>query len=771
MANNIVLNMVLVCLNRIYKWKKFLIAAIFTSLALFMSLAIWNYAPANNSLFHYGGDSVTISYSGYLGSTSAAFLLYFFGGASFIILTLLLLFSYMIVRRRSSRCEWDRILTLIVMLFVISALLSGYSYDPFCAECPGGYCGVALWAAVTAFFDVTSATFVFVALLIMTIIVVSRFPFIQTYAYGMRISLFLYSKRYLVFPIVRFGKNVAWYMILPIVKMVRWAAGLFTGTSVLESHESITMFDHDRENIESVNNVLKDECWNAYRANVEGANKQPMEAAVYCNDSDESSISPRKKRTTSCSDKENECLELRYELPDPGIFVDEHDEQQDVLAKNELEARARILEEKLERFGISGKVVAIKRGPVVTLFEYQPQIDTKLSKIIALEDDLAMALQALSIRILAPIPGRAVVGFEVSNNVRQNVLLGSVVQSKKFQSYKNGLPLILGCDTVGNDVIIDLAKMPHLLIAGSTGSGKSVALNSMLVSMLCRCTPEELKLILIDPKRLEFASYEDIAHLLFPIVTDPKQAISALRWVVKEMEQRYETMKELGARNMLDYNAVAVRNGLDPLPFIAIVIDELSDLMITAGRDIEDLIIRITQMARAAGIHMLVATQRPSVDVITGVIKVNFPSRISFRVTSKVDSRTILDCSGAEKLLGRGDMLFLDAGSSRLHRVHGAYVSDVEIEQLVASIKMQREPHYFELAEESSGPVDLLSGDDQLYKDVVTFLDGVDEVSISLLQRRFRIGYNRSARIIETLESEGVIAPSDGGKMRKVIHG
>jgi len=376
----------------------------------------------------------------------------------------------------------------------------------------------------------------------------------------------------------------------------------------------------------------------------------------------------------------------------------------------------------------------------------------------------------LSIRIIAPLPGRPVVGFAVANKRRKNVSLAQVLQSTSYQEFTGNLPLILGEDTVGNTVMVDLARMPHLLIAGSTGSGKSVALNAMLMSLLCKLSPDELKLILIDPKRLEFATYTDVAHLLFPIVTDPKRAIPALRWVVQQMEERYEKMAMTGARNIVEYNDHSKTPDDERLPFIVIVIDELSDLMITAGRDVENSITRIAQMARAAGIHMIVATQRPSVDVITGLIKVNFPSRISFRVTSRVDSRTILDCVGAEKLLGSGDMLFLDVTSSQLNRVHGAYVSDYEIRQVVDHISAERVVSYLDLTQEFiTEQSNDTETDDHLYQDIIKFLQEIDEISISLLQRKFRIGYNRSARIIDRLESHGIIMPPDGNKMRKVI--
>jgi DNA segregation ATPase FtsK/SpoIIIE, S-DNA-T family len=429
----------------------------------------------------------------------------------------------------------------------------------------------------------------------------------------------------------------------------------------------------------------------------------------------------------------------------------------------ENEQRARMLEHKLERFGIQGKVTAITQGPVVTLFEYQPAIDAKISTILAREDDLALALQAVSLRIIAPIPGRSVIGFEVAHNNRKAVLFRELVSSDQFVRYKGALPLILGKDTLGATAIIDLASMPHLLVAGSTGSGKSVGLNCMLMSLLCSRTPQEVKCILIDPKRLEFSVYADIAHLLFPIVTDPREAGMVLRWAVKTMEERYTQMAQKGVRNIHEYNTRAEKLQEEQLPFIVIIIDELADLMMTAGKDVEQLIARLAQMARAAGMHLILATQRPSVDVITGLIKVNFPSRIAFKVTSKVDSRTILDSTGAEKLLGKGDMLFLD-GKGMVSRIHGAYVTDEEIATVVQHIKAQQPPCYTPLFV----PQNETSVEDELYPQIISFIEHKDEVSISLIQRVFSIGYNRSARIIDLLEKQGYIMAADGSKMRKV---
>jgi S-DNA-T family DNA segregation ATPase FtsK/SpoIIIE len=452
------------------------------------------------------------------------------------------------------------------------------------------------------------------------------------------------------------------------------------------------------------------------------------------------------------------------EYPFPHLEKTAPDQQQTDKNSAHAQNKAQILEEKLLRFGIKGKVTSITVGPVVTLYEYQPHIDAKISKIIAREDDLALALQAISLRIIAPIPGKSVVGFEVAHAERTSVYFG-VLYEASLKKFKGHLPLLLGQNTVGATVVVDLISMPHLLVAGSTGSGKSVALNTMLISLLCYAKPEDLKLILIDPKKLEFAVYDELPHLLFPIVTEPERAVAVLRWAVKTMNERYERMSKVGVRQAKEYHAL-----YHDMASIVIIIDEFADLMITTGKEVEELVVRLAQMARAAGIHIILATQRPSVDVITGLIKVNFPARIAFKVTSKIDSRTIIDTSGADKLLGKGDMLFLD-NQGMLNRIHGAYISDAEIASVTAQIKEYGAPIYETISESvTDKETDLDEADKQIFQDIVQYVRECDEISISLLQRKFRIGYNRSARMIDTLESRGIILPSDGGKMRKVLH-
>ncbi len=460
-----------------------------------------------------------------------------------------------------------------------------------------------------------------------------------------------------------------------------------------------------------------------------------------------------------------ETMSEAYELPLEKLFGGTlaPEREKDRAIPADARTAARLFETKLRQFGIEGSVVSITAGPTVTLFAYAPATDVKVSRIVALEDDLALAIEARSLRVIAPMPGTSYVGFEVANRVSEPVFFGDLVARAPFRDPGLTLPLVLGKNITGDDRIIDLATQPHLLIAGSTGSGKSVALHAMIAGLLSSRSPDELRLVLIDPKRLEFAGYADIAHLLVPIVTEGTGACRVLRFLAKSMEQRYQQMAHAGVRNIQEFHRV---NSCAEMPYIVVVIDELADLMMVAGKELDIPLIRLAQMARAAGIHLIVATQRPSVDVLTGLVKVNFPARIAFKVASKTDARTILDQSGAERLLGRGDMLLLDPRGS-LERIQGAFVRDEEVRDIVTHIKGQRGTDYLVIPDEQAAGT---AGAelDPLFPQIVDFVRTVDEISISLIQRRFRIGYNRSARLVDQLESKGVILPSQGGKMRRV---
>ncbi|MDQ1330687.1 MAG: segregation ATPase FtsK/SpoIIIE, family [Thermodesulfobacteriota bacterium] len=470
--------------------------------------------------------------------------------------------------------------------------------------------------------------------------------------------------------------------------------------------------------------------------------------------------------------------ESGFQLPSVN-FLDDPQAKASSFDNETLKMQSKLLEKKLEDFGVNGKVTAVTPGPVITTFEYEPAPGVKINKIVNLTDDLSLALRATSIRIEAPIPGKAVIGIEIPNTDREVVRFKEVVVSGAFEKAKSRLTICLGKDIVGNPVVAELDKMPHLLIAGATGSGKSVALNTMICSLLYKATPDEVKLLMVDPKRIELAMYDGIPHLISPVVTDAKKATNALFWAVHEMERRYMILSENKSRNINQYQQKAVKGAknekgelLEKLPLIVIIIDELADMMMVASRDVEVSLTRLAQMARAAGIHLILATQRPSVDVLTGIIKANFPTRLSFQVSSKTDSRTILDANGAENLLGNGDMLFMPPGTARIQRIHGAFISEAEITRITEFLKKQKKPEYDEKITEAR-PAEQSGSDtaehDERYDDAIALVTRTRQASISMIQRHLRIGYNRAARIIEVMEKEGIVGPSDGVKPREVL--
>ncbi len=461
------------------------------------------------------------------------------------------------------------------------------------------------------------------------------------------------------------------------------------------------------------------------------------------------------------------------DTPLPPIeLLDAHESQVVAVNEAELLELSRVLERTLSDFGVAGKVSEVHPGPVITLFEYEPAPGVKVNQILNRQDDLALALRAQRIRIVAPIPGKAAVGIEIPNRVKQIVSFKEIVLSAAFQQGKDALPIALGKDVAGVPFTTSLEKMPHLLVAGATGSGKSVSVNVLIMSLLMRRTPAELRFIMIDPKMLELTPYNGIPHLRMPVVTDPKKAAQALRFCVKEMERRYQILAKHGARHIEGYN----RLGLDPaehedakLPYIVVIVDELADLMALLPAEIEEPIGRLAQMARAVGIHLVLATQRPSVDVITGLIKANFPSRLAFQVASRTDSRVILDMNGAESLLGNGDSLYLPAGKPEPYRIHGAYVSGEETERVVAFLKTQGVPAVADDSVLETVTISDEGADDELYEEAMRLVVLHQQASTSMLQRRLKVGYSRAARLLDLLEERGIVGPPDGAKGREVM--
>ena len=497
-----------------------------------------------------------------------------------------------------------------------------------------------------------------------------------------------------------------------------------------------------------------------------------------------------------------------FELPPLGLLASPINVTRHQLSDESLEENARLLESVLDDYGVKGDIVSVRPGPVVTMYELEPAPGLKASRVIGLSDDIARSMSALSARV-STVPGRSIIGIELPNDMREKVVLREILSAKAFGDSSHRLPLALGKDISGEPMVTNLAKMPHLLIAGTTGSGKSVAINTMILSLLYKLTPDECRMIMIDPKMLELSVYDGIPHLLSPVVTDPKKAVVALKWVVGEMEERYRKMSKMGVRNIDGYNgrvaealgknemfSRTIQTGFDDatgepvfeteeflpekMPYIVVIVDEMADLMMVAGKEIEACIQRLAQMARASGIHLIMATQRPSVDVITGTIKANFPTRISFQVTSKIDSRTILGEMGAEQLLGMGDMLYM-AGGSKITRCHGPFVSDTEVEEVVSHLKSFGPPDYKSGVvegpdDDKSESIDLVlgltgasDGEDVLYDQAVAIVLQDRKCSTSYIQRKLAIGYNKAARLVEQMEEEGLVSPANHVGKRDIL--
>lgn len=769
----------------------------FLALSFFTLLtgSLLTFHPQDVSLLYHARHGFCNNIFGYVGSSLAALVVYFWGSTAYMLLGFLGYIGLLQLRSKTWQDEIDRLGGMLLFLFVWSFLCNLYQIGFYEFSSFGGVVGGYLNSSLS-FFDIQARFIIAYSLLFVSSVLMVRFAHLMVARWVVIAVSFVVDYMvqldHLPARMVRATASCIAQACFALHKMYRYCADLLNGVWIKRSSDTIVDFEREQESGQNVDQIMQDMFGQEHQSFEQESenNKNHFEDEVFPSNfvSHDEQVADNSVSDEAREFEEYESAQLSkvalinpeeiqkaYELPNiedmlaKGVPMDD----EVTIDQTVLDEQSAILEEKLSQFGIKGHVVRVHPGPVITMFEYKPESNIKLSKILALEDDLAMALQAISIRILAPIPGKPVVGFEVANKVRKPVMLSNIFHSKAWTEFEGKLPLILGENTHGEHIVVDLASMPHVLIAGSTGSGKSVAVNCMLISLLCAKKPEQVRLIIIDPKQLEFASYDDIAHLLFPIITDSKKAVPVLKWLVNTMEERYELMAEHGVKNIFEYQELAEKNSnLDNMPFIVLIIDELADLMMTTGKEIEDLIARIAQMSRAAGIHMIVATQRPSVDVITGLIKVNFPNRISFKVTSKVDSRTILDSMGAERLLGKGDMLFVDAKNPEISRVHGAYVSNREIEFLVEHIKHQQDVKYLDLNEILTSEVtneSLLEADQELYEKIADAIKEYDEVSISMIQRKFRIGYNRSARIMEALEADGLIMPNDGGKMRRVV--
>ena len=689
------------------------------------------------------------NFVGFVGSYGSDLFFQTWGYSAFLLPVFLGIYSFHWLASWPVKNFGTRLTGMILMILTVSATLGMAPWRIHDQVLPGGLFGKILADILQASFNGTGSAVVLASAFLISLFLCTKFSFTGTVSF--------------LKPRFRFVSRIS-------ERWADWKAGR------VEQRE-LRSIDLKKDRALKKQMILTEKPVKAIERTPEPAvlreSRESRPAAVVAT-SVRSLVMPRRKAAAAATSTEFPPLSL-LRAPAAAFSVDE----------DELRARARLLEEKAREFEVEGSVNHIHPGPVVTTFEFKPEPGVKYSRITSLGDDLCLALKAESVRI-DRIPGKSTVGVEVPNDERATIMLREILESSEYQHASYRLPLALGKDITGKIVVSDLQKMPHLLMAGSTGTGKSVSLNTMILSLLYRCRPDQVKMIMIDPKRLELGLYQDIPHLLVPVVTEPKIAQNALKWAVMEMETRYKKLAKRGVRNLEAYNEqvkqlpipgledqVQEEENREPLPYLVIIIDELADLMMTAPREVEESITRLAQMARAVGIHLILATQRPSVDVITGLIKANFPARISFRVASKVDSRTILDSNGSEQLLGRGDMLFLPPGSSRLMRVHGPLVTEEEVTQVVEFLKKQGKPAYNDsILESPDERADLGEGDgqvDELYEDAVKIVVDIGKASTSVLQRRLRIGYGRAASLLDAMERDGIIGPPDGTKPRAVL--
>ena len=814
-----------------------ILAILLLAVGLLLALCLVSAAfYPNDPSWNSAGQTETRNWAGAIGANVAAALFQSIGLAAYLLPLLLLTAAWRLFKTRSVRTPIFKILGLIILTLAAAALLSISSINPVFDSSvqPGGIVGTLLSRALASGLNTVGATVLLIAIAATGLILATNFSFVE---FCKMIAAVIGDRFSFVLEIP--ARFKAWREARQERARVRKeqrellkAEQLATQAALRDATASATDLTPEQRIAELMNAgttaveataINRGETRLSAATEASAGTAEPMRAAaagaglagatVVESRSGRRSIFPSGRGKSAVVDEEEEVeemvkgasvLRVKGEAPATGKLPFDAERSRRVSysdysmppldflneapppneqADNELLGLATRLAEKCKEFNVTGQIKHICPGPVVTTYEFKPDPGVKYSRVVSLVDDLCLALKAESIRI-DRMPGKPHVGIEVPNPRRETIFLREVIESRAFRESTSKLTIALGKTIDGLNYVADLAKMPHLLIAGTTGAGKSVGVNSLIVSILYRARPDEVKFILIDPKRLELGLYEAIPHLITPIITDPKLASRALKWAVSEMERRYRDLAGWGVRNIDGYNTEIMRRNLvkeyddkgephKPLPYIVVIIDELADLMMTSGREVEESITRLAQMARAVGIHLVLATQRPSVDVITGLIKANFPSRISFRVSSKVDSRTIIDTNGAEHLLGRGDMLFLPPGTSRLIRVHGAYVDESEIGRIVAHAKAQGQPEFDETitqSEEEALGLETSDGDhDELFEEALRICVEMKRASTSVLQRRLRIGYGRAAAILDLMEREGLIGQADGSRPRPVL--
>ena len=764
--------------------RKELVSIILIFIVIFTLVSLLTYSPADPSIHHVGTPEQIDNFFGLVGAHLAGLLIGLFGLGAFLIPVLFFIGFLEFSKNRSGQALSVMGVGGIILTVAMGSFLSFFNdaYVLFGNEfTAGGMIGLPVKSFLRTYANWTGGVVILSFLIIIGFILATGISVAAVIRNAGRLGLavFMYVKK--------FFRSVAEKMKNGIIRL--------RSPKNKERNAPVTSVQKFEPKKDVQKDTTEKKLSLPFRKSNARAPEQPDTISRDGGERDiviKETLPPKPLRSVPVL-KQQEFESMRFDnrIKLPSVsFLNDPEVQIDAAVDHEnLKFQSRLLEQKLDDFGVKGKVETVVPGPVITRFELKPAPGVKINKVVNLTDDLALALRAISIRIIAPIPGRAAIGIEVPNARREIVVFKDIVSSQAFHQSKSKLTLGMGKDIVGNPVVANLEDMPHLLIAGATGTGKSVGLNAMICSLLYKSLPEDVKMIMIDPKRIELSVYDGIPHLITPVVTDMKKATNALFWAVREMERRYKLLSESRVRNIKQYNrkiekeaeeakpAEDAEDGealpeKEKLPYIVIIIDELADLMMVGSRDVEVGLARLAQMARAAGIHLIIATQRPSVDVLTGVIKANFPTRLSFQVSSKTDSRTIIDSNGAETLLGNGDMLFLPPGTAKLQRIHGAYISEDELMRVIEFLKAQKPPDYdheiLEAPEKESANGEDKEYDDR-YDEAVALVTKSGQASISMIQRHLRIGYNRAARIIEIMEEEGVVGPSDGVKAREVL--
>ena len=729
------------------------------SIAIFLYIALLSYDQSDSGWSKIGYENTIKNSAGYVGAWFSDLFFHFFGYLAYLFPIILVYATFQVVKEyKVDEVNYNLLILKLLGLFLsiisVSAILSLLFLDtgeglPYSS---GGILGDYVGFGIMEVFNFIGSLIFLCTFFLIGITLLSG---ISWFELGQKLTInIIKTSRYLIDYIKNifqnFKKQILSYRNNKKIQK----------QDVANKFDIIKMSHEVKSNSNTVKNKIQTRLANTF-SKKEEKNKEPSSLK------DTSSI----KAPILKNDKP---------IPSLALLDQKSDDSRVQIDKTYLEGLSKEVEQKLADFGIKAEVVGIQPGPVVTRFEIELAPGIKASKITSLSKDLARSLSVTSVRVVEVIPGKTYVGLELPNKDREMVLLSEVLETEQYSKSKASLVLALGKDISGYPVIVDLAKMPHLLVAGTTGAGKSVGINTMLISLLYKSSPEDVRLILVDPKMLELSVYEDIHHLLAPVVTDMKEAANALRWCVAEMERRYSLMAQVGVRNISGYNKKILENKpsesntdhIEKLPHIVIVIDEFADMIMVVGKKVEQLIARIAQKARAAGIHMILATQRPSVDVITGLIKSNIPTRIAYQVSSRIDSRTILDQQGAEQLLGHGDMLYLPPGLGSPIRVHGAFVADHEVHKVTRELKKRGKPEYVEAIVD--GVAALTQGgehreQDELYEDALNFIRETKKVSVSSIQRKFRIGYNRAASIVEAMEVAGAVSPMQNNGSREVL--